>query len=251
MNGPAGPSGSAPSASTAGAGGAPDAGTTAGAPARRHRRPPRIVLLVVLVVALVTVAVLVINYLVDVNRFITTDNAQADATQIIFAAPASGTLEDWKGTVGRSVAKDEVVGRIRIQAGFVQPLMPVRAPAAGAIAVDRGVPGSFVTVGSQLAIAYDFAEVFVTARVEETVIGDVRVGQLVDISVDGFPDARLRGQVREIQGAAAGVFIPAPNAGSGDYQKVTQVIPVKIAIEDPMGLPLVPGMNCTVKIQRS
>ncbi len=228
--------------------------TAAEAPPRgRHglEPPVRIVLIVVLAAAVVAGLVVAIGYFTDRARFVSTDNAQIDGTQIVVAAPASGTLEDWKGTAGRSVGKDEIIGRIRIQAGFVQPLMPVRAPAAGTIAVDRGVPGSFVPVGTQLAVAYDFDDVFVTARIDETVIQDVRVGQLAEISVDGFPDVRLHGQVREIQGAAAGAFAQLPNAGSGDYQKVTQVIPVKIAIDDRMALPLVPGMNCTVKIQRS
>jgi len=38
---------------------------------------------------------------------------------------------------------------------------------------------------------------------------------------------------------------------TGNFQKVTQVIPVKIAIDDRSGLDLVPGMNVTAKIHRS
>jgi multidrug resistance efflux pump len=233
----------------------PAGNVAAPAPSTGRRRltpSTRIGLLVILGVAVVAGAIFAISYFVNSSRYISTDNAQVDGTQIIVAAPASGTLEDWKGTAGRSFAKDEVIGRIRIQAGFVQPLMGIRAPAAGTIAVDHGVPGTFVTVGSQLAVAYDFNQVFVTARIDETAIQDVRVGQLVDVTVDGFSGVPLSGQVREIQGAAAGVFSLLPNGNSsGNYQKVTQVIPVKIAIDDRKGLPLVPGMNCTVKIHRS
>ena len=100
--------------------------------------------------------------------------------------------------------------------------------------VDNGVEGAFVTAGTQLAVAYDFSRIFVTARIDETDIDAVRPGQQVDISVDAFPDATITGTVSEIQGGAAGVFSLFPQANtSGNFQKVTQVIPVKIAISNP------------------
>ena len=102
-----------------------------------------------------------------------------------------------------------------------------------------------------MAIAYDLSKVYVTARVDETDIDDVRPGQTVDIDVDAFSAAELTGSVREIQGGAAGEFSPFPRSNTGgNYQKVTQVIPVKIALDDTQGLALVPGMNVTVKIHK-
>jgi multidrug resistance efflux pump len=57
--------------------------------------------------------------------------------------------------------------------------------------------------------------------------------------------------VRDVQGGAAGEFSPFPQSNTAaNFQKVTQVIPVKIAIEDTKGLSLVPGMNVTVKIHK-
>jgi 2-haloacid dehalogenase len=70
-------------------------------------------------------------------------------------------------------------------------------------------------------------------------------------TLDAFPDADLTGVVREVQGGAAGEFSPFPRSNTaGNYQKVTQVIPVKIAVDDTQGLGLVPGMNVTVKIHK-
>jgi multidrug resistance efflux pump len=69
--------------------------------------------------------------------------------------------------------------------------------------------------------------------------------------VDAFPKAKLTGRVTEIKSGAAGVFSLFPQANtSGNFQKVTQVIPVKISIDDLQDLDLVPGMNVTVKIHR-
>ena len=178
-------------------------------------------------------------------------NAQIDGNQISVNAPSSGTLIDWRATQGSQLRKDAAVGRIQMQGGFVQPQMVIRAPADGVVAVDNGVEGAYVTAGTQLAVAYDGSQIYVTARVDETDINEVRTGQVVDIAVDAFPDADLTGRVVEVQSGAAGVFSLFPQANtSGNFQKVTQVIPVKIGIDHLMDLPLVPGMNVTVKIHR-
>jgi multidrug resistance efflux pump len=117
--------------------------------------------------------------------------------------------------------------------------------------VDDTSEGAYVTAGTQLAVAYDMADLTVTARVDETDIDQVHVGAPVDIAVDAYPGVALTGSVREVQTAAAGVFSPLPQSNSsGNFQKVTQVIPVKIAIDDPRGLDLIPGMNVTVDIRR-
>ena len=46
--------------------------------------------------------------------------------------------------------------------------MVIRAPADGVVAVDNGVEGAYVTAGTQLAVAYDGSQIYVTARVDET-----------------------------------------------------------------------------------
>ena len=143
--------------------------------------------------------------------------------------------------------------------GAAAPLDPTPsdpAPSArgpvGSVAVDNGVEGAFVTAGTQLALAYDFSKVYVTARVDETDIDAVTVGQRVDFTVDAYPGNEFHGVVREIQGGAAGVFSLFPQSNSsGTFQKVTQVIPVKVSIDDLQGLNLVPGMNVTVKIHKN
>jgi multidrug resistance efflux pump len=220
-------------------------------PKRKMKRSTRISLAILLVLALAAAGVFAAFYFLDTRNFVSTDNAQIDGNQISINAPTSGTLIDWRGTQGAQLQKDASVGRIRMQGGFVQPQMIIRAPADGIVAVDNGIEGAYVTAGTQLAVAYDGSRIYVTARVDETDINDVHPGQQADISVDAFPDAALHGSVTEVQGGAAGVFSLFPQANtSGNFQKVTQVIPVKINIDDPKGLDLVPGMNVTVKIRR-
>jgi len=221
-------------------------------PVKRAMKPStRKALIVIGVVAVLMTLGLVYNYVIEGRKYVSTDNAQIDGEQISVNAPSSGTLTEWTATQGTQLHRDRVVGRIRIQGGFVQPQQPIRAPEDGTVVIDDGVEGAFVTAGTPLAIAYDLSKVYVTARVDETDVDDVRLGQTVDIDVDAFPDAELTGTVREIQGGAAGEFSPFPRSNTaGNYQKVTQVIPVKIALDDTQGLALVPGMNVTVKIHK-
>ncbi|MFT4108950.1 HlyD family efflux transporter periplasmic adaptor subunit [Propionicimonas sp.] len=220
-------------------------------PKKRLSRRTRIGLIVIGALALVAVVALVANWLLNASRFVTTDNAQVDGTQITITAPTSGTLTDWTAAMGTQVKAQEPVGRIAVQTGYLQPQTLVRAPADGVVAVNNGVNGAFVAAGTSLAIAYDPSGVFVTARVEETDIGAVKVGQKVDISVDAFPGTPLTGHVAEIKTGAAAVFsLFGQSNTTGNFQKVTQVIAVKVSIDDRQGLALVPGMNVTAKIEK-
>lgn len=225
-------------------------------PRRGLTRSTRIALIVILVVAVVAASGFAVSYLLNARNYVTTDNAQVDGDQIMISAPATGTLIDWTGTQGTVVSENQAVGRIEIQDGFAQPQMPIRAPGAGTIAVDNTVPGEFVNAGTQLAVAYNLAKIYVTARIDDTAIKAVHLGQLVDISVDGYPNAQITGHVQEIQAGAAAVFSLFPQSntqGTGTFQKVTQVIPIKIEFDnlDALNnLDLVPGMNVTVHIHK-
>ncbi|MEJ2859642.1 HlyD family secretion protein [Actinomycetospora flava] len=219
---------------------------------RPMRRGTRIALIVIVVIALLAAVGFTLSYFLDARQYVSTDNAQVDGTQIPIVAPTSGTLIGWTGTQGSVLRADQVVGRIEIDGGYVRPQRSIRAPAAGTVAMEDTTDGAYVTAGQQLAIAYDPAGVYVTARVDETDIDAVRVGQEVDFAVDAYPDRTFTGSVREIQGGAAGVFSPLPQSNSqGNFQKVTQVIPVKITIDDLQGFELIPGMNVEVNIHRN
>jgi multidrug resistance efflux pump len=218
---------------------------------RPLKRSTKIALIVIGLIALVAAVGFALSYFLDASRYVSTDNAQIDGTQVPVVAPASGTLVGWQGASGLVMHRDQVIGRVQVQGAYVQPQLPIRAPAAGTIANSSTTDGAYVTAGAQLAIAYDPAGVYVTARVDETDIDDVAVGRPVDFTVDAYPGRTFHGSVEEIQGGAAAVFSPFPQSNSGgNFQKVTQVIPVRIGIGDMQGLDLIPGMNVTVDIHR-
>ncbi|NUR87655.1 MAG: HlyD family efflux transporter periplasmic adaptor subunit [Nonomuraea sp.] len=214
-------------------------------------RNTRLILIVIGAVALIAAAILTVNTLLDSYRYISTDNAQIDGDQLLVNAPTTGTLMDWRLSQGSQMSRNQTVGRIEMQGGYNRTQMTIPAPASGTVAVNNGVNGTFVAAGSQLAIAYDLSAVFVTARVDETDISQVKVGHDVDITVDAFPDTPLKGAVAEIQRAAASVFSVFPQSNtSGNFQKVTQVVAVKVTIADRKDLKLYPGMSVNVRIHK-
>jgi multidrug resistance efflux pump len=219
---------------------------------RRLKRSTRIALIIILVFAVVTAAGFGASYFLNARKYVSTDNAQIDGDKIPINAPTGGILAHWTANRGVAVHRDQIVGRIEIMGGFAQPLTPIRAPDNGTVAIDNGIDGTYVTIGTQLAVAYDLNRIYVTARVDETNISAVGLGQVVDVHVDAYPHLSLTGRVQEIQSGAASAFSLFPqNNSTGNFQKVTQVIPIKIALDNLPNVDLVPGMNVTVYIHKA
>jgi membrane fusion protein, multidrug efflux system len=88
----------------------------------------------------------------------------------------------------------------------------------------------------------------VVANYKETQLTAVRPGQPVEISVDTFPDAEIRGHVDSIAPATGLQFalLPPDNA-TGNFTKIVQRLPVKIVLDHTPGLDaarlLRPGMS--------
>jgi multidrug resistance efflux pump len=184
--------------------------------------------------------------------YLTTDNAQIGGQQVTIAAPANGKLTDWNGNVGANFSKDSKVGTITTTGPDGKTVnMNVTIPTDGTIVQNNTVQDSFVAAGTPLATAYDLSKLYVTANIDETSIDEVAVGQDVDIYVDAFPNSTLKGKVQKIGLATAGTFSLLPSSNTtGNYTKVTQVVPVTVSIDDNKGVAIVPGMNVTVRIHK-
>lgn len=125
----------------------------------------------------------------------------------------------------------------------------VRAPFDG---VASHVPkvGRYVAPGSTVMSLVSDHDVWVEANYKETELTHVEVGQPALIHIDTYPDAEWRGVVDSISQATGAEFsvIPAQNA-SGNWVKVAQRIPVRIALDMRPGDPLLrAGMSAIVEI---
>ena len=218
---------------------------------RPMKRSTRISLTIIVILAVLAALGFGGAYFLYSRNFVSTDNAQVDGDKVQINAPATGTLVNWGGTQGSQVTRNEIMGRVKLGSSGAQPQMTIKAPGNGTIAINNAVEGQWVTAGTNLATAYDFNKIYVTARVDETAVADIHPGAQVDVSVDAFPGVPVTGIVSEIQGAAANQFSLFPESNStGNFQKVTQVIAVRVTFTNTGGVQLVPGMNVTVHIHK-
>ena len=120
------------------------------------------------------------------------------------------------------------------------------APIDGVIGNRSLRVGQFVQAGTQLMSVVPVAGAYVVANFKETQLTDVRKGQAVEIAVDTFPGQIVHGHIDSIAPASGQEFalLPPDNA-TGNFTKVVQRIPVKIALELEEGsaVELRPGMS--------
>jgi len=127
----------------------------------------------------------------------------------------------------------------------------LRAPIAGtATQVDNIQLGRFVAAGTPVLSVIDDAHPWVDANPKETDITYLQPGQEVAIDVDTFPNHTFHGTVAAISpGTGAQFAILPPQNASGNWVKVVQRVPVRIAIDAAEDVTrLRAGMSATVSI---
>jgi membrane fusion protein (multidrug efflux system) len=127
----------------------------------------------------------------------------------------------------------------------------LKAPIGGtATQVDNIQLGRFVTAGTPIFAVIDDRTPWVDANPKETDLTHVRVGQKVAINVDTFPDVTFHGTVSSISpGTGAQFAILPPQNAIGNWVKVVQRVPVRIAFDPGQDLTLLrAGMSVTVDI---
>ncbi len=127
------------------------------------------------------------------------------------------------------------------------------APMDGVVAKRWILEGNVVQPGEPIYSVYNMQEVWVTADLEETDLGQLRIGDNVSITVDSYADKTFSGKILKLGTNTASQFslIPPSNA-SGNFTKVTQRIPVKISIDPTVNgkkVLLLPGMSVEIKIK--
>ena len=126
----------------------------------------------------------------------------------------------------------------------------VEAPVAGVVSRMRLQPGEWVEAGEPAFTIIDPRSAWVEANLKETQLEHVREGQAVEVAVDAYPGFVWRGKVASISPATGAEFavIPPQNA-TGNWVKVVQRLPVRIAVRAADDLPpLRAGMTVSVSI---
>jgi membrane fusion protein (multidrug efflux system) len=127
----------------------------------------------------------------------------------------------------------------------------IRAPVAGIAGNRAGQVGQYVKPGTQLLSLVPLPYVYVTANFKETQLTHMRPGQGAEISVDAYPDQPLTGRIESFAPASGAQFslLPPDNA-TGNFTKIVQRVPVRIALpaDGPLARLLRPGLSVTVSV---
>ncbi len=126
----------------------------------------------------------------------------------------------------------------------------VRAPADGiATQVTRLQIGQMAFPGVPMASVVKDDGTRIEANFKETDLGHIHPGQRADVSIDAYPGLVLKGHVDSIGAGTGAEFsvLPAQNA-TGNWVKVVQRVPVRIAIDTPTDRPLIAGLSASVTV---
>ena len=129
----------------------------------------------------------------------------------------------------------------------------IYAPGDGTVGERQVRPGQLVSPGMQV-ISFVALTKWVQANFRETQLTNVKVGDPAELRIDQYPGQVIRGKVVELAPASGSQFalLPPDNA-TGNFTKVVQRIPVKIALEDSsFATKLRPGISviATVRTRR-
>ncbi len=141
--------------------------------------------------------------------------------------------------------KEASLAVAKINLGYTK----ISAPADGTVGERQVRPGQLVSPGTQV-LTFVADTKWVEANYRETQLTNVRVGDPAEIRIDEYPGKVFRGKVVEIAPASGSQFalLPPDNA-TGNFTKVVQRIPVKIAFDDSnLTSSLRPGLSVIANV---
>lgn len=171
------------------------------------------------------------------------------------AAQASVTDAEAKRDIVTSTSGTSYEAQVKLaQAAYDLALLNyqnsfIKAPVSGKVVRITEKAGENISVGQTVLTLCDLDKTWVVANINEGKIGRVKPGQMVEVRIDAYPDHVFKGRVESIADTTKSVFsVLSSESTSGNYTKVAQYLPVKIAVNHD-GKVLRSGMSATVKIK--
>jgi membrane fusion protein (multidrug efflux system) len=179
---------------------------------------------------------------------------------------AESRVEEAKGRLDQSAPIDSTIATAHAQADLAHARIKsseaalelaknqlayttVTAPTDGFVSKLGVHEGQLISPGQPIVELVP-AQTYMVANFKETQVGRIRPGQKVEISVDAFPGKKLEGKVESLSGGTGARFsmLPPDNA-SGNFVKVVQRVPVRIAWTNlPSDLPLRAGLSADATV---
>ena len=178
--------------------------------------------------------------------------SESDVAAVEREVMAARAAESSAGAAGR--AADARLARARAtleRARLDLSYVDIGAPVAGVMSRTQAEVGQLVQPGQPLGAVVADSSVWITANLKETETDEVRQGQAVALEVDAYPGCEAQGVVESLSAATGAKFalLPPDNA-TGNFTKVVQRVPVRIAVTQGCGAdrPLRPGMSVVAHI---
>lgn len=143
-------------------------------------------------------------------------------------------------------AKEAGLAVAQVNLGYTR----IVAPADGTVGERLVRPGQLVAPGTQVMTFVESVR-WVQANFRETQLTNIKVGDPAEIRIDVYPGQVIKGRVLEIAPASGSQFalLPPDNA-TGNFTKVVQRVPVKIALDDSaLTSHLRPGLSAVVTVK--
>jgi membrane fusion protein (multidrug efflux system) len=143
-------------------------------------------------------------------------------------------------------AKEAGLAVAQVNLGYTR----IVAPGDGTVGERQVRPGQLVAPGTQVMTFVERTR-WVQANFRETQLTNIKVGDPAEIRIDVYPDQVIKGKVLEIAPASGSQFalLPPDNA-TGNFTKVVQRVPVKIALDDStLTSQLRPGLSAVVTVK--
>lgn len=202
-----------------------------------------------LVFYLATSGIISACYWYNAKNYVETENAHALVNVSVVKAPIAGSIIRLKVRESQDVEKNEIIGFLKPSPAYSgnEALVPILASVHGQI-IRMGVhEGEFVTAGESLLGIADLKTAYVEARLTETEVSRVHVGQTVDVHLDVQGDKSFSGIVSQVGRSTIKSTFPAYSLVPLQEQpKEEELIPVKIKVRDAA---LIPGTSASVTIK--
>ena len=197
------------------------------------------------------------------GSFVSTDDAQVVADMVQVGSLNAGRIVAVDANIGSSVMEGQVIATVDIptlisrsditntaKMGFrnVQDqLSEIVAPRSGVIAARWAKEGDTVSADQAIVTLMDPSEIWIVANIDEDKIGQVQIGQLVEVEVESLNQTFV-GRVDAISPVTAATLDSASGTSSSPSMRiVAQVIPIKVTLDEEH-LSLIPGSSVNIKI---
>jgi|HubBroStandDraft_1064217.scaffolds.fasta_scaffold26163_2 membrane fusion protein (multidrug efflux system) len=184
----------------------------------------------------------------DMKRTAQTQIAEAQG-RVEQSAPVDAKLAQASAQAdlahARADAADAALALAKLQLSYTR----IEAPVDGELSRLGVHDGQLAQAGQQIVTIVPITT-YVVANYKETQVGSMRPGQRVEITVDAYPGRTLEGRIESTSPGTGARFslLPADNA-SGNFVKVVQRVPVKIAwVNVPPDVKLAAGLSADVTV---